>query len=406
MPGEPSSEPGFVAQQIVELTALGSEQYEQGDLRSSEASFARAIELGETRLDNSAIELFEPLRGLAKVLLATQQYAAADTTLRRAINIVRRDGGLYDPRQLAALSTLAQSQAIAGHLEDAAGSLSYLERISSNTFGARSVRHAVTLTEIGRSYCQLGNQIAGRQKFRSASDLLETPAATDTQRIAALRGIAECCLYEVAAYGIATAPRFLEGFYGPIGGSGTLSPANLTFRNNLLKLLRNEGEQGLRSAARLALTSTSIPLDLRIDVLLQAGDWFQIKDHVRAARDYYAQAHRLSTAAGVPATLDGRNADRGPWEPVQLLYATPPHALRQRGTVGATGTEHYVLIEFTVRSDGRVQDARVIDRDASKSLVDETMLALRTSRYRPRFVAGKPAHTRLMQYRQAFVEIR
>ena len=403
-----AASPVPVTQQIVELTALGHDQYEERDLHASRASFARAVELGETRLDASAIELFEPLRGLAQVLFATQQYAAADATLRRAINIVRRDGGLYDPRQLTALATLAESQAITGQLGDAAGSLSYLERISSNTFGVRSVRHAVMLTQIGRSYCRLGNAIEGRQRFRSAVELLEMPTATDIQRIAALRGIAECCMYEVAAYGISTAPRSLDDFHGQMNGPGNITPANPTFRNNVLKLLRFEGEQGLKRAARLALRSNSIPLDLRIGVLLQTGDWFQIKDHVRAARDYYVQAHRLSTAAaGAQATNpDGASPDRGLWEPVQLLYATPPHALRQRGNVPAPGTERYVVVEFTVRSDGRVQDEKVVDRDASKSMVDETMLALRTARYRPRFVEGKPAHTQLVQYRQTFVELK
>jgi tetratricopeptide (TPR) repeat protein len=398
--------PNAASQQIVELTALGHEQFEQHDLRAAQASFARAVELGETRLDPSAMELFEPLRGLAQVLFATQQYPAADATLRRAINIVRHDGGLYDPRQLAALTTLAESQAIGGQREDAEGSLSYLERISSNTFGPHSVRHAVMLTEIGRSYCQLGNTPEGRQKFRLATQLLESPLASDTQRITALRGIAECCMYDVAAYGISTAPASLHGFHGQVVGSG-ITAASPTFRTNVLKLLRYEGEHGLTRAARLALKSGSVPMDVRIGVLLQTGDWFQIKDHVRTARDYYAQAHRLSVVAAEKSGSDADRTlspDRVSWEPVQLLYATPPLALRQRGT--AVAAEKYVVVEFTVRSDGRVQNEKVVDRDASKSMVDETMAALRTARYRPRLVAGKPEHTELVQYRQTFFDIK
>jgi hypothetical protein len=143
-----------LAQQVTLLTGQGQDEYEHHDLKAAQVTFTHAVELIEARVDASAIELFEPLRGLAQVLFATQQYSAADATLRRAINIVRRDGGLYDPRQLAVLKTLAESQAIAGQVGDAIGSLSYLERISANTFGARTVRHAVMLTEIGRGYCQ------------------------------------------------------------------------------------------------------------------------------------------------------------------------------------------------------------------------------------------------------------
>ena len=52
---------------------------------------------------------------------------------------------------------------------------------------------------------------------------------------------------------------------------------------------------------------------------------------------------------------------------------------------------------------GSVRSERVIDRDATKSMVDETMSALRAARYRPRFADGKPQDTPAVTYRQLFV---
>jgi hypothetical protein len=79
--------------------------------------------------------------------------------------------------------------------------------------------------------------------------------------------------------------------------------------------LRSEAERALRDAARLASTSSTLDVRDRVDALLFAGDWFQLKGFARTARNYYVQAAQLLPSVG--------NADERLAAPVRVLYAIP-----------------------------------------------------------------------------------
>ena len=88
---------------------------------------------------------------------------------------------------------------------------------------------------------------------------------------------------------------------------------------------------------------------------------------------------------------------------MMLLYATPPMALQNPSAVDASQKARSVLVEFEVRSDGRAQSEHVLDRNATKSMVDEALSAIRAARFRPRFADGKPQNTVAVTYRQSFI---
>ena len=129
-------------------------------------------------------------------------------------------------------------------------------------------------------------------------------------------------------------------------------------------------------------------------MLLQAGDWFQAKDHSRTARRYYASAQRwVQRTAGAEDPLAA---------PVQVLYPVPTLALRRGPVRESSAAERYVEIEFTVRADGRIDRERVLTREPGKSAADETLQSLQVARYRPRMVAGAALDTEGVRFRQAF----
>jgi hypothetical protein len=172
-----------------------------------------------------------------------------------------------------------------------------------------------------------------------------------------------------------------------------ISTESPTFRVRVVRMLRFDGEQALRRAAQLAET-TSLPPERRVAVLVQAGDWFQAKDHQRTARRYYASAERWARrTAGAEDPFAA---------PVQVLYPVPPLALRNRLAREPSPAERYVEVEFTVRSDGHVDSERVITREPGKSAADETLLALQAARFRPRVVNGAALDTERVRFRQAF----
>jgi outer membrane biosynthesis protein TonB len=63
---------------------------------------------------------------------------------------------------------------------------------------------------------------------------------------------------------------------------------------------------------------------------------------------------------------------------------------------------HFVQVAFTVGADGAVRDEAVIDQDATPRQVAETLVAVRTARYRPKFVNGEAVDTKDVTIRQMF----
>lgn len=400
---EKASDP--YTQQVQALTAQGQRHHSQKEFAAAQESYSSAIRVAESRPESVSMDLVEPLQGLAHTLIATRQYDSASEQLSRAINIVRRDGGLYDLRQYGALEALIDVDGLMGRTSAAAGNLTYLERISENAHGAKSVQHAQALTAVGDGLCRLGDFFAGRQRHRAAIELIENQRPVDdVQHVHALLGIVHCALRELSLRGIVTASTPIEDYRGPIVRSPSANPGNVTFRYHVVNQLNFEAESALTRAATLVTRSDAIPSELQIATLLQAGDWFQIKDHPSTARGYYLKALRASAAQQVTG------ADTIFSVPVQIFYAWPALALPRRdgGTAerGKQVPQRSVVVDFTVRPNGTPQDAQVLRRDASKAMADEALAAVRNSRYRPRFVGDEPVATEHVQFQQLFDDLR
>jgi hypothetical protein len=80
----------------------------------------------------------------------------------------------------------------------------------------------------------------------------------------------------------------------------------------------------------------------------------------------------------------------------------PSLALRTRHLDSTESDEAFVEVEFTVRSDGRVIDEKVIDHGPGRSSVQETLGSLRVARFRPRIIAGRSMPTAGVRLRQSF----
>jgi tetratricopeptide (TPR) repeat protein len=358
---------------------------------SAKDRYARAIHDAEQQHGPADVTLVEPLIGLANALVAAGQPAAAIEPLTRAVNILRRNGGLYDQQQYALLSQLADLHSLQGNVEAAAAALAYMERVSERTHGRQSTQHALSLTGIGTWQCRLGRFDSGRERFRRSIERLRS--ADDEHLIDALLGLARCSFDELAAEGVATSPDSLDSYRGPVLRKNRMSICSPAFQYRVLKILRADGEQALRRAAQLAETTTLTP-ERRVAVLLQVGDWFQAKDHNRTARRYYASAQRWvrrTSGAEDPLAV-----------PVQVLYPVPSLALRGGLARESSAPQRYVEVEFTVRADGHVDSERVITREPGKSAADETLQALQAARFRPRMVDGTALDTEDVRFRQVF----
>jgi hypothetical protein len=282
-------------------------------------------------------------------------------------------------------------RSLQGDIDAALAALAYIESISERMDGRVSSQHATTLARIAGWHCRLGEFESGRQRFRRSIERLGDAHAEILT--GALLGLARCSFHELAAEGVSTSLAPSESYRGPVLRRNRMSIGSPAFRYRIHKILRPEGDEAIRYAARLAETATLVP-ERRVPVLLQAGDWFQAKDHTRSARRYYASAQRWVQRAIV--------ADDPLVAPVQILYPVPALALRGVSVHEDSAPGRYVEIEFTVRSDGRVDRERVLTREPGKSAADETLQALQAARYRPRVVDGKPVDTEGVRFRQTF----
>jgi tetratricopeptide (TPR) repeat protein len=134
--------------------------------------FAYAL-LGALALCDSAWCVEEgSAKDRADALVAAGQAGAAIEELKRAVNVLRRSGGLYDPRQSALLNQLADLHSLQGDIDEAATALAYMESVSERTHGRLSRQHAAMLAGIAGWHCRLGEFEGGRQRFRRSIERL------------------------------------------------------------------------------------------------------------------------------------------------------------------------------------------------------------------------------------------
>jgi tetratricopeptide (TPR) repeat protein len=361
------------------------------DLQAARTSFSAAVAAFEANPAHP-LALVDALSGLAQTLNGLHEYEAAIPHARRALLLIRSRNGLYAPEQRPILALLIDGQSQIGLVEEASADLRLLERMSASAQAPDPLRHAITLTEAGDWHCRLGNFFDGRDRHRRAIEALEH-ANAETALLNAHLGLARCSLHELSSQGIRTAGSVFEEYRGQILRAGTYSVNAGSYRYHVGRGLRGEAEDSVREAARIASASTTLAVRAKADTLLFAGDWFQLKGFTNAARKYYADAAKVLGSA--------TNPDDRLETPVRVLYAIPPLALRAYGRAPPKRSERFIVVEFTVRADGSVQTPKVIERNVTKSMVDETLDALRAARYRPRVIDGRPVESRVVM-RQSF----
>jgi hypothetical protein len=389
----PAGSPDTRVDSALELIERAQRDLGIADLQSARSGFTSAIAAfdGDDAFEPTA--LVEALTGLTASLNGLHQYDAAIAPARRALAIIRSRKGLHAEEQRLLLELLVDAESQLGLLEEASDDLKFLERVSAASQAADPLRHATTLTNVGDWFCRLGAFFAGRDRHRRAIEAFEQ-REVEAELLKAKMGLAKCSLHELSAQGIRTAAGIFEEYRGPILRGSSFSGNSPSYGYHVSRGLRNEGERALRDAARLATASSTLSARAKLDTLLFAGDWFQLKGFSNTARDYYAQAAQLL------GTLE--SADDRLDTPVRVLYAIPSLALRAYRVAPPKRGERFIVVEFTVRADGSVQTPKVIERNVTKSMVDETLDALRSARYRPRVIDGAPVESRKVVLRQSF----
>lgn len=386
-------------QDIVEAnTFIGRAYMALDNTAAAESSFNEALHLAERELGASDNRLVEPLTGLGLLYGRTHHHDQAVTTLERALIISRRNSGLFDLHQAPLLKQLTESYTELGALQDAQRHMEYLRAIAERSYGARDPRIVSTLCDIADWYSRVGDGPTARLLYRQAVEIVqEKRGKTSIEMIEPLQGLARSYTRELVIPRLDDAQQRERSSIN-FGGSIGMPEEQPDPRFAGPKYLNPEGEHALERAVKiLELQPQPLPAALS-RALINYGDWLQIKQDENKALSVYKRAVTLAPPPD-QASLETAEFFE---TPVRLYYPLPASASRYANRPDEEVEDRSVLVDFTVTAKGEVERAAVVEADASKRQIHETLEAVSQARFRPRFVKGEPVATPGMRLRQMF----
>jgi TonB family protein len=373
------------------LTLLGNAQLSSGDRASAETSYREALQITEAQGAGAGPAAIDPLRGLGYSLALLERHDEAIPYLERALIIIRRSSGLFDPSQQSLLRQLATSLTRTGRAIDGQKQMLYLQRVGERTYGERDPRMAPVLCVVGDWYVDLGNFLLGRDRYRDALEIVERKLGkNDLALVLPLRALARSYMQEV---------YFIAQGFQPLENRNPMDATQVEPKGVNPRYISSDGERALQRALAILDAHPEASPAVLADTLIQAGDWYQVKHQPEKALTYYRRA----------AALVANDEDAAPESavaplsfPVRVYYPMPPLAMRNRKLTPAETEEKFVSVEFTVTGSGDVQDAKVIEQNGTQRQASEALEAIRASRYRPKFVNGEPVETQGVVNREVF----
>jgi TonB family protein len=391
------------------LTLLGNAQFGAKDYPAAEKAFAESLQTVEQHAGAASAKLLDPLRGLGYTLAAAGRHDEAVPPLERAVLIDRRSYGLYDIGQQNILRQLAESLSKLGRADEAERHIMYLLQLSERVYGRRDPRQVPILCFVGGWRADAGDFVGARAIYRHALSLVDQKLGPkDPAAVEPLRALAASYTQEVyySTLGIRTqGPRTPTDADGASNDSKVLNP----------RYLGNEGADVLDRAMKILEAQPASAHDTLVATLIQAGDWYQIKQQPERALPYYRRAAVLNATlsgatAAAPretaptfATMATATSEPAPLTfPVRVYYPSPTRVTRTMLLPSEQVNERFVEVQFTVTNSGEVSDAKVTGASGTPREVSETLQAIRAARFRPKFVDGEPVATTGMTNREVF----
>jgi len=367
---------------VTPLDNLAQTLYALKDYAAAEEQYLRSIRIIETR-DPGSSRLPHTLFGLGRVYVAANQQEFAIVMFKRAVEITRKNDGLFSTNQLPFLHPLIDAYQRAGHDADADREEQYLLNIAQRNYPPTSPQFIAAVERQARWQEAQYQFPAARHLWAQAIELTRRAGdVRDIRQVNQLRGMARCYRNE-----------YLYGSSESGADAPDTDPFQLggpSIGRSQPRRLDADGQHLLDTALNL-LQNAQGPLGtkLRRDTLIDLGDWFWVGGDYKTAAAKYATAWDLLTTQ--------ERASGGPEnplaQPVLLYYEEPRAAVRNPKAKPEDLVQKFVEMEYPVNDRGRVGDIKVTNSDASESQQKSVMAAVHRALYRPRLVDRKPAAT-------------
>jgi tetratricopeptide (TPR) repeat protein len=353
-------------------SALPDSEEERSDL-ASEAYDAVVrdlllkIEAIEKEQGHVARPLEAPLFELGKLYVAADHCQEAIPLLRQAIALTQRLDGVLNTRQLGMYEPLLQCLIAKDMIIDLQRTLDQTVLIRQNAYGKDDVRMIPALSYAGAWYERAGQYENARETYQRSVDIARKAGGDrDVRLVGPLRSLARTFRLQVQYE-----PEPLRG-----------------------RALDAAGERMLVRAARIVRENAEASPSLRIDTLLELGDWYQMSGAVRDALKIYKEVWAATVESGKPGeSVLG--------EPTPLLYRAAVGVALRTAPPDRQKMKHYWIdFEFRVTRFGQVEEVVAKSSTAPSSLQLGVAENLKRTHYRPRFVDGESVDTDGVKVRQ------
>jgi tetratricopeptide (TPR) repeat protein len=368
-PAPPGAEPSWDASEIAARAVASAKAADEADQNSDLAQEAydavvrdllARIDAIEKEHGKVARELESPLFELGKLYLSAGQCDNAISIVRQAILLTQRLDGVMNTRQLRMHEPLLRCLVERDYVRDLGRALDHVTLVSEAAFGKDTERMLKALANIGEWYEEAGQYESARETYNRAVRIARgIGGEQDVLMIEPLRALARTYRLEMQYEHEGLRVRALDA----------------------------QGQRLLERAAKIIRANSDINPNLRVDTLLELGDWYQMSGAVRDA---------VATYKEVWATRPGELA-----EPVPILYRAAVGTTLRRAPEDRAKLKHYWIdFEFRVTRLGQVEDVVATTTSAPRDLQQGIAENIKRIHYRPRFVDGEAVDTDGVKVRQ------
>jgi tetratricopeptide (TPR) repeat protein len=389
------------------LMKLAMIEKQSGKNLQAERTSELAIELIERNGGVFDAALVEPLVFLAQLKQEGGDHPGAIEMLNRAQHILHRADGVMTGLQLPILEQMI-SNFSAMEKDDEAGMVTELVyAINVRHLDKHSLEFVPFILKQAEFKAKSWQFRAARELYLDALEILEQYLPdNDPDLVDALNGIATV-RYKEQSYGIPGSRLIARG-----------RPSTKQAKNHETQSTREIGKIRMREKAPIAspyqgrkegtrtLQKVIAIMDehpqrfsaiQRAEAYIRLGDWNMLIRRPRLANDAYRSAWHLLADEVDAASLLAANFG----QPKKLKYSRP--SLPNRGPGMYENYDgRFVAVSYSVNEDGAVRNLRFVDSNSPKAMNVKMRDAVKRAIYRPRYIDAQPVVTDDLFLREEF----
>lgn len=359
---------------------VGATQLQLGQYASAEASYLRSLEILESTQGISSRRLIAPLTGLGNIHAAQDRHEVAAGYFLRALSVSRRADGLFNLAQLPLIELASKSFLAITDYGGAERERLYGLKVVEQNFGYGDPRTLPVLLELARFYESLRQYMAARMMYMRAHDITaKESGGFSPDAIKTLLGIARMHRLQYV-----TDASFES--QSPTRDELTGDVVDEMFRQARIAppAASRVGLRAAGTALDLLRAATDPPPQLMIDTLIELGDWYQTTSRQGLAYPFYREASAVVAAHPDRVLVNPLAAPR------LVSYRPPLAAARGLNAMSGEYRIRRTVFEFAVTESGVPENISIVESDMTEGQLMQSRRALGRAIYAPRFEDGKP----------------